>query len=87
MKIFIAIVFVIGVSAGICCLVPQKQAAEVSFSEIENTYHDLNLDELQKELERVRGKLKKSSEAMSTALNREKVVLTKLIIFKKQSQL
>jgi hypothetical protein len=87
MKIVIAIVFVLGVSAGFYYLVPKKQTGEVSFSEIENTYQDLNLDELQKELARVRGELKNSADAMNTTLNREKVVLTKLIIFKKQSQL
>ena len=64
--------------------------SDVSFSEIEKVYQDLDLPEMQQKLKDVRAEIKKSvnlNAADYKLLNRRQVVLTKLIIFKKHGHL
>jgi hypothetical protein len=80
------VVFSAGAYWGLKLVSPEP---EVSFSEIENSYRDLNLEDLQKSLQVVQKKIQKSGEqgASYSRLRKEQVVLTKLIIFKKHKDL
>jgi hypothetical protein len=86
-----ALIIVAGmVAGGAYCFERRQASKDVSFSEIEKTFEDRDLLALQKSLEAVNSKILNYKEAdfeVGARLRKEKVVLTKLIIFKKRNQL